>query len=313
MKKESGVNEIKFNQQKSPGESSATPVNKRKKSKPKKREIDLLVLSDIHLGTYGCHAKELLQYLKSVKPKKVILNGDIIDIWQFKKSYFPKSHLQVIKHFTKLISKGVPVIYVTGNHDEMLRKFVGFKLGSFQIVNKIVLDLNGNKTWVFHGDVFDVTMKHSKWLAKLGGKGYDLLILLNRFINIISEKFGRGKISLSKKIKDNVKSAVKFINNFEQVAADIAIDKNYQFVVCGHIHQPVIKTLSNEKGSTTYLNSGDWIENLTALEYVNKEWKIYHYHEDEKAKKIKLDDNELSAKNNGELFELLVKEFELAG
>lgn len=285
----------------------------KKKSNTHKREVELVIISDIHLGTYGCHAKELLQYLKSIKPKKIILNGDIIDIWQFKKSYFPKSHLLVIRHLTKLIAKGVPVIYITGNHDEMLRKFVGFRLGSLQIVNKVLLTLDGKKAWVFHGDVFDVSMKHAKWLAKLGGKGYDLLILLNRFINLISEKFGKGKISLSKKIKDNVKSAVKFINNFEQIAADIAIDKKYDFVICGHIHQPVIKELKNNSGQTTYLNSGDWVENLTSLEYHNKSWKLYHFADDNAAKKIKLNSKELNSIDNGELFSLLVKEFEMSG
>ena len=134
----------------------------------KKRKLDILVLSDIHLGTYGCHAKELLHYLKTIKPKIVVLNGDIIDIWQFSKRYWPKSHMKVVKTFMTWMSKGVKFYYVTGNHDEMLRRFEGFKMGSFKIVNKIVLDLdNGKKAWFFHGDVFDVTMQHSKWLAKL--------------------------------------------------------------------------------------------------------------------------------------------------
>lgn len=241
------------------------------------REVEVCIISDVHLGTYGCHATELLAYLKSIKPKTLILNGDIVDMWQFNKSYFPQSHMKVIKHITGLIANHVHVIYVTGNHDEMLRKFVGFKLGSFEIVNKVVLNLNNKKTWIFHGDVFDVTMQHSKWLAKLGAHGYDLLILLNRFANFILEKFGREKISLSKRIKNSVKSAVKYINNFEQIAADIAITKGYDFVACGHIHQPVKKEVSNASGKVTYLNSGDWIENLTALEYNTGEWKIFDY------------------------------------
>ena len=103
----------------------------------KKRKLDILVISDVHLGTYGCHATELLHYLKSVKPKTVILNGDIIDIWQFSKRYWPKAHMKIIKHFMEWVTKGVKIIYVTGNHDEMLRKFTGFKMGSFKIVDKI--------------------------------------------------------------------------------------------------------------------------------------------------------------------------------
>lgn len=166
----------------------------------KPRKLDIAVISDVHLGTYGCHAKELLLYLKSIKPKTLILNGDFVDIWQFSKRYWPKSHMKVVKEITKMITKGVKVYYVTGNHDEMLRKFEGFKLGSFQIVNKLLLELDsGEKAWIFHGDVFDVTMKHSKWLAKLGAIGYDFLILLNRFINYLSvHLFNKGKSSLSK-------------------------------------------------------------------------------------------------------------------
>ena len=249
------------------------------KVKAKKRKIDILVISDVHLGTYGCHAKELLKYLKSVKPKMVILNGDIIDIWQFSKRYWPKSHMKVINKLVKWVSKGVKVYYITGNHDEMLRKFAGFKMGSLIIDNKLLLELNGKKTWIFHGDVFDVTMKHSKWLAKLGSQGYDLLIHINTFCNWVSVKMGREKISLSKTIKNSVKSAVKFLNDFETTTADIAINNGYDYVLCGHIHHPEMKTIKTEKGQVEYLNSGDWIENLTALEYVNNEWTLFHYDE----------------------------------
>jgi UDP-2,3-diacylglucosamine pyrophosphatase LpxH len=280
--------------------------------KIKRRRLDILVLSDIHLGTYGCHANELLHYLKTVKPKTVILNGDIIDIWQFSKRYWPKAHMKVIKHLMHWMSKGVKIYYVTGNHDEMLRKFAGFKMGSLKIVNKVILDLdNDKKAWFFHGDVFDVTMQHSKWLAKLGAVGYDTLILINRFANFISEKiFKKGKLSLSKKIKNSVKSAVKFINSFEQTAADIAISNNYHYVVCGHIHQPEIRAIENEHGKTIYLNSGDWIENLTALEYVNNEWKIYKFDEAEllQMNTTAAEDEEL---DSSKLFDNMVEEFNL--
>ncbi len=249
----------------------------------KKRKVEILVLSDVHLGTYGCHAKQLLAYLKTIKPKTVVLNGDIIDIWQFSKRYWPKSHMKVVKHVMNWVSKGVKIYYITGNHDEMLRKFCGFKMGSFQIVNKVVLPLADNKTaWFFHGDVFDVTMQHSKWLAKMGAIGYDTLILINMFANFISEKiFKKGKLSFSKRIKNSVKSAVKFINSFETTAADIGISNKYDYVICGHIHQPEMKEITNQHGSIMYLNSGDWIENLTALEYNNGEWIIYKYDETE--------------------------------
>ncbi len=278
--------------------------------KVKKRKLDILVLSDVHLGTYGCHANELLHYLKTVKPKIVILNGDIIDIWQFSKRYWPKAHMKVIKQILHWMSKGVKIYYITGNHDEMLRKFVGFKMGSLQIVNKVILQLdNGKKAWFFHGDVFDVTMQHSKWLAKMGAMGYDTLILINRLVNFISEKiFKKGKLSLSKKIKNSVKSAVKFINSFEQTAADIAIVNEYDFVVCGHIHQPEMREISNQYGKTMYLNSGDWVENLTSLEYVNNEWSIYRFNEmDMKDKTLSV--SEKDELNDTQLFENLVEEF----
>jgi UDP-2,3-diacylglucosamine pyrophosphatase LpxH len=280
--------------------------------KIKRRKLDILVLSDVHLGTYGCHAKELLHYLKSVKPKTVILNGDIIDIWQFSKRYWPKSHMKVVKHLLGWMSKGVKIYYITGNHDEMLRKFVGFKMGSLRIVNKVILDLdNDKKAWFFHGDVFDVTMQHSKWLAKLGAVGYDTLILINRFANFISEKiFKKGKLSLSKKIKNSVKSAVKFINSFEQTAADIAISNKYDYVVCGHIHQPEMREIENEHGKVIYLNSGDWIENLTALEYVNGDWEIHKFDEIEfdNLKEVNEPEEEL---DNTKLFDNMVEEFNL--
>lgn len=277
--------------------------------KKQKREVELVILSDVHLGTYGCHADELLRYLKTINPKKLILNGDIIDMWQFSKRYWPKSHMQVVKHITSLLTRNTKIIYLTGNHDEMLRKFAGFKLGSFQIDNKVVLKLSGKRAWIFHGDVFDVTMKFSKWLAKLGAVGYDMLIIINAIVNWILKRFGREKISLSKRVKDSVKSAVKFINNFEKTAADIAIENGYDFVVCGHIHHPEIKKITTEKGEVIYLNSGDWVENLTALEYDGQDWKIYRYAEDKKAQSVKLPKRLRYKMDNDEIFRDLVNEF----
>ena len=280
----------------------------------KKRPVDIVVISDVHLGTYGCHAKELLNYLKSIKPKEVILNGDIVDIWQFSKHYWPKSHMKVVKLLMEWIAKGTPVHYITGNHDELLRKFSGSRMGSLNIVNKMIMPLHGEKAWIFHGDVFDVTMQHSKWVAKLGAKGYDFLILLNRAINYISKKMGKGPISMSKKIKNGVKSAVKFINDFEQIAADIAIENGYEYVICGHIHQPEIRKITTDKGEVTYLNSGDWIENLTALEYMDGKWSLYSYLEDHNViNHIEDIIEETSVLEKGELFQSLLEEFKVSG
>jgi len=278
----------------------------------KKRKVEILVLSDVHLGTYGCHAKELLYYLRTIKPKTVVLNGDIIDMWQFSKRYWPKSHMKIIRHIMSWMSKGVRIYYITGNHDEMLRKFCGFKMGTLQIANKVVIPLSDGKTaWFFHGDVFDVTMQHSKWLAKLGAIGYDTLILINMFANFVSEKiFKKGKLSFSKKIKNSVKSAVKFINNFETTAADIGISKKYDYVICGHIHQPEIREITNSHGSIIYLNSGDWIENLTSLEYNNGAWVIYRYDESAIAKEVSEEEEETEL-NNSQLFANMLEEFNI--
>ncbi len=278
-----------------------------------KRKVQLAVVSDVHLGTFGCQAKELLQYLNSIDPEILILNGDIVDIWQFSKHYWPASHMMVVNHIIDLISKGTKVYYITGNHDEMMRKFVGFNISNFSILNKLVLTIDKKKVWIFHGDVFDVTMKHSKWLAKLGAIGYDTLILINHAFNWFRQKAGKEKYSFSQKVKDSVKSAVKFVNDFETTAAEIAIDKGYQYVICGHIHQPVIKKVETAKGNITYLNSGDWIENLTALEYNDGAWEIYKYTEDLLARSIELNFNTSMSKKNTELFQELVGEFKLTG
>lgn len=279
--------------------------------KAKKRSVDLLVLSDIHLGTYGCHSKELLRYMKSIKPKMVVLNGDIIDMWQFKKRYWPKSHMKVVHRIIKWISKGVKVYYITGNHDEMLRKFAGFKMGSLVIDNKLVLDLDGKKTWIFHGDVFDVTMKHSKWLTRLGSHGYDLLILINTFCNWVSVKSGRGKISLSKSIKNSVKQAVKFINDFEKTTAEIAIRNGYEYVLCGHIHHPEIKKITTVNGSVNYMNSGDWVESLSALEYHKGEWNLFFYNEEDFENETEEESDNLLQMTNGEIFKLMLHDFDI--
>ncbi|NJN40908.1 MAG: UDP-2,3-diacylglucosamine diphosphatase [Flammeovirgaceae bacterium] len=274
----------------------------------RKRDVDIVIISDVHLGTYGCHAIELLRYLKSIRPTHLILNGDIIDMWQFSKHYWPTTHMQVIKEITKLLTRNTQVTYLTGNHDEMLRKFAGLKTGGFHIDNKKRLLLHGKKVWIFHGDVFDITMRHSKWLAKLGATGYDTLILLNAAVNSMLSMMGREKISLSKKVKDGVKKAVKFINDFETTAAEIAADHGFHTVICGHIHAPQIKKIKTSKGTVTYLNSGDWVENLTALEYNNKQWSIYDYRKDLNAQSLKIPKRFARELDEDEIFRDLVSQ-----
>jgi UDP-2,3-diacylglucosamine pyrophosphatase LpxH len=196
------------------------------------REIPLVVISDVHLGTYGCQAIELVHYLKSINPKTLALNGDIIGMWSFSKSYFPASHMNVLRQILKMSNMETRVVYITGNHDETLRKYSDLILGNFELVDKLILELDGKKIWIFHGDVFDSSTKgYAKFLAKLGGKGYDLLILINSFINWVRVFFGMEKRSYSKMIKDSVKKAASFVSNFETTAAEIAIEKNYSYLV----------------------------------------------------------------------------------
>ncbi len=261
-----------------------------------KRNVEIVVISDVHLGTYGCHAKELLKYLKSIRPKTLILNGDIIDIWQFSKRYWPETHMKILRKLMKFVVEGVDVYYLTGNHDELLRKFADMSLGSFYLQNKLILEIDGKKAWFFHGDIFDVTMQHSKWLAKLGAIGYDSLILLNSMVNWGLNLLGREKMSFSKKIKAKFKDAVKFINSFEDTAAELAIENGYHYVVCGHIHQPEKRNILAEGGEVMYLNSGDWVENLTALEYNHGQWEVFKY----EAKNFMKDEVELGELSDGE-------------
>ena len=256
-----------------------------------KRPLDVVVISDVHLGSYGCRAKELVNYLKSISPNILILNGDIIDGWQFSKRFFPVSHIQVIKEVMQMITKGTRVFYITGNHDEMMRRYSDIQIGNFTLTDKLVLEIDNKMTWVFHGDVFDNTTKSSaKFLAKLGSKGYNLLIRFNRFVNFILKLFGQERVSISKRVMAGVNKAVSKINDFELIAAELAIEKKYDYVICGHIHLPQKRVVENESGKVTYLNSGDWVEHCTALEYQQNEWTIFEYDEKQFPAQAKVDE-----------------------
>lgn len=247
-----------------------------------KRAIDIAIISDIHLGTYGCHARELHNYLKSIQPRTLVLNGDIIDIWNFKKSYFPKEHMEVVRRILKMAVNGTKVYYLTGNHDDLLRKFGELSFGLIHLRNKLVFQVDGRKHWVFHGDVFDASIQRARWLARLGGQGYDLLIRINRVINGMRRLFGFAPVSFAARVKKSVKGAVKYISDFEDTAIELAAEKGYDCVVCGHIHLPQMREVTAGNGKTvTYLNSGDWVEHLTALEFAEGEWSVYKYDETE--------------------------------
>lgn len=243
-----------------------------------KREVDIVVISDIHLGTYGCHARELNNYLKSIQPATLVLNGDIFDMWYFKKSYFPKEHLEVVRRLLKMAMTGTKVYYLTGNHDDVLRKFGELSFGLIHLRNKLVFQVDGKKHWVFHGDVFDASVQRARWLAKLGSEGYDLLIRINRMVNKTRAFFGLSPASFSAKVKSGVKGAVRYISDFENTAIQIAAENGYDYVICGHIHQPQMRSVMAPNGrEVQYLNSGDWVEHLSALEFNKGTWSIFRY------------------------------------
>ncbi|SHJ92272.1 UDP-2,3-diacylglucosamine diphosphatase [Pseudozobellia thermophila] len=245
----------------------------------KKRKLEVSVISDVHLGTLESHADELITYLNSIQPKKLILNGDILEVGQLHKKYFPPAHMKVIRKILAMASKGTLVYYVTGNHDDVLRKLSGTSMGNLFVVDKLVLELDGKKAWFFHGDVFDTSLQNTKWLARLGGSGYQLLLKINKTTDFVLRKLNINRYSISEKVKLNGKAS-KYVKNFEKAGVDMAIDKGYDYVICGHLHLPKKEMHVTKKGSCTYLNSGDWVEHLTALEYSLKRWKIYRYDHD---------------------------------
>jgi UDP-2,3-diacylglucosamine pyrophosphatase LpxH len=246
-----------------------------------KRHLKAVVISDVHLGTYGSKAAGLHAYLKTIRPDTLVLNGDIIDAWRFSKNYFPVDHLKVVRYLFKMAEEGTDIVYIPGNHDEIVRRFVGIDFGRLKVDNKILLTLDNTTTWIFHGDVFDVVMHHSKWLAKMGSVGYGILTGINRMVNAILVLFKQKKISLAAKIKDKVKGGTgEEVTKFEDMVARLAIRKGYHFVICGHIHRPAKKRIKTPLGNVTYINSGDWVDNMTALEYENGDWHLKYWDDD---------------------------------
>jgi UDP-2,3-diacylglucosamine pyrophosphatase LpxH len=241
------------------------------------RNLDICVISDVHLGTYGSHADELLHYLQSIHPKVLIINGDFIDAWHFRKKYFPRAHLEVIHHVIQMAINGVRVYYITGNHDDVMRKFSDIAIGPIHLKDSLTIQMYGKKYWFFHGDVFDASILISPTLAMIGGKGYDYLLRFNRSINRLRARFGYQKISLSKRVKNQVKRAVKYVSDFEKQAIKLAIRNSCDYVICGHIHRPVIQEIRQKESVLTYLNSGDWVESLSALEMIDGHWKLFQY------------------------------------
>lgn len=275
------------------------------------RKIDISVISDFHLATHACKARPLLKYLKSIHPKTLVLNGDIIDSWRFSRNYFPKSHLKVIRQVFKMIEKGVQVIYITGNHDDVFRKFNNTKLGNFNIVNQFEITLGGQKTWIFHGDVFDHIIHHSPWLAKLGAAAYGFLTLFNKFINVFLKLFSGKEMILYKSMKDRIAKRKAVLTNFEKAIANAAISKNIDLVICGHTHIPVDKIINTDKGLVRYINCGDWVEHFSAAECIDGKWSL-NYYQTEEDEDVESPNDELFIPDKKQLYKSIVDELAVA-
>ena len=243
-----------------------------------KTECKTIVISDVHLGTKGSKAKELVRFLKQYKCKNLILNGDIIDGWQLKKSgKWKRKHTRFFTRILKMIEEdGTKVTYLRGNHDDFLDQVLPFKMGNLRICRDLTYESNGKKYYIVHGDVFDSITSQFKWIAKLGDIGYTFLLWLNRQYNYRRLKKGLPYFSLSQSIKAKVKQAVKYIDDFESQLSSMAKYKNCDAIICGHIHQPALKEIDG----VMYLNSGDWVESMTALiEDFDGNWDLVYYTE----------------------------------
>ena len=237
-----------------------------------------IVVSDVHLGTKTSKAKELVRFLRSCTCDKLILNGDIIDGWRLKKNgKWSKKHTRFFKLLIKMIHKfNTEVIYLRGNHDDFLDTIIPFDIGNLSIRKDYILKTKGRNYYVAHGDIFDSISTNLKWLAKLGDIGYTFLLWVNKIYNNRRIKRGFPYYSLSQDIKQRVKTAVSYISNYEQELVNLARSRNCQGIICGHIHHPDIK---NYEG-ISYMNSGDWVESLSALvEHKNGDWDIVYYND----------------------------------
>ena len=221
-------------------------------------------ISDFHLGTPGCNAGLLLDFLKSVECETLYLVGDIIDTWRLRRKgwYWPPAHNDVVRCILKMAKRGAHVIYVPGNHDESLRDYAGLAFGDVTVADEVIhRAADGRRLLVLHGDQFDGVVLYAAWLAFLGDSAYELLLKSNRLLNWVRRRFGLPYWSLAAHMKRRVKNAVQFISRFEEVVAHAAAERHVDGVVCGHIHSAEIRAF----GGVTYYNTGDWVESCTAL------------------------------------------------
>ncbi|MGF1607711.1 MAG: UDP-2,3-diacylglucosamine diphosphatase [Rhodothalassiaceae bacterium] len=236
---------------------------RRKLAKGEKRHYRTIFISDVHLGTKGCRADYLLDFLRHADSDRLYLVGDIVDGWKLKKSwYWAPEHNDIIRKILKRASKGVDVIYVPGNHDEVLRDYIGHDLAGVRLVRDHIHETaDGRRYWVLHGDEFDGVVLHARWLAFLGDIAYRFLISANTTFNWLRRKFGYGYWSLSAYLKYKTKKAVQFMSEFEESVASEAAKRDVDGVICGHIHHAERRRI----GEIDYINDGDWVESCTAL------------------------------------------------
>ena len=233
-----------------------------------------IIVSDLHLGTKDSKAEEFIEFIDKNPTDLLILNGDIIDGWALNRgTKWKKQHTKVISKLLKLSNK-TRIIWIRGNHDEFIQEFIGTHLGAIEIREDYKLDINNTMEsyYIFHGDVIDVFITKYKWLSKIGSVGYDFALWLNRIYNTYRKWRKLPYISISQKIKESVKVATNYVNDFEVTALSMATKKGCNGVICGHIHQPADRMI----GGKRYLNSGDWIENMSAI-LVDYDGKLYLY------------------------------------
>ncbi len=220
-------------------------------------------ISDLHLGTAGCQAHELLAFLRAHPSDTLYLVGDIVDGWQLRRKWFwPQAHNDVVQKLLRRARKGCRVVFVPGNHDEFARQFDGHDFGGIEVRNEAVhTTATGQRLWVVHGDHFDGVIQCAKWLAYLGDNLYEFTLRLNRHLNSLRARLGLPYWSLSQYLKHKVKSALNYVTDFERAVAAEARHRGFDGVVCGHIHRAEMRTIDG----TLYCNDGDWVESLTAL------------------------------------------------
>ena len=256
------------------------------KPAPRQRmQFRTIWISDIHLGTPGCNADLLMDFLKSIECETLYLVGDIIDAWRLRKGwYWPARHNDVVRRILKMAKHGTHVVYVPGNHDEVLRDYAGLAFGDVTVAGEVVHETaDGRRLLVLHGDQFDSVVLYAKWLAFLGDSAYEFLLKANRVVNFFRRRFGLPYWSLAAHMKKRVKNAVSFISKFEEVVARAAAERHVDGVVCGHIHSAEIRQF----GDITYYNDGDWVESCTALvEHADGRIEIIDWAERKRAEAI---------------------------